>query len=114
MPRTARGNEFPRSSKEACLRQAIERPHLWHLESSGSISKVHAHVVEREPGEFYEIIDANSSNGTRVNNQELLPFQSQTLINLDQIVFGKVVRAIYLTPRGLYELVQDLIRVGII
>lgn len=82
--------------------------------SHGSISKVHAHVVETEPGELYEIIDANSTNGTRVNNQELLPFQSQTLINLDQIVFGKSVRAVYLTPRGLYELVQDLIRVGII
>jgi len=82
--------------------------------SHGSISKAHAHIVEIEPGELYEITDANSTNGTRVNNQELVPFQSQTLINLDQIVFGKVVRAIYLTPRGLYELVQDLIRVGII
>jgi hypothetical protein len=82
--------------------------------SHGSISKVHAHVVEKEPGELYEIVDANSTNGTRVNNQELLPFQSQTLINLDQIVFGETVRAVYLTPRGLYELVQDLIRVGII
>jgi len=82
--------------------------------SHESISKVHAHVVETEPGGIYEIMDASSTNGTRVNNQELLPFQSQTLINLDQIVFGKVVRAIYLTPRGLYELVQDLIRVGII
>jgi len=82
--------------------------------SHESISKVHAHVVETEPGELYEIIDANSTNGTRVNNQELLPFQSQTLINLDQIVFGTVIRAIYLTPRGLYELVLDLIRVGII
>ena len=82
--------------------------------SHGSISKVHAYVVETEPGELYEIIDANSTNGTRVNNQELLPFQNQTLINLDQIVFGKAVRAVYLTPRGLYELVQDLNRVGII
>lgn len=82
--------------------------------SHGSISKVHAHVVETGPGELYEIVDANSTNGTRVNNQELLPFQSQTLINLDQIVFGETVRAVYLTPRGLYELVQDLIRVGII
>jgi hypothetical protein len=82
--------------------------------SDGSISKVHAHLVETEHGELYEIIDANSTNGTRVNNQELLPFQSQTLINLDQIVFGKTVRAVYLTPRGLYELMQDLIRVGII
>jgi len=82
--------------------------------SHRSISKLHAHVVETEPGELYEIMDANSTNGTRVNNQELLPFQSETLINLDQIVFGEAVRAIYLTPRGLYELVQDLIRVGII
>jgi hypothetical protein len=82
--------------------------------SHGSISKVHAHILKTELGEIYEIIDVNSTNGTRVNNQQLLPFQSQTLINLDQIVFGKVVRAIYLTPRGFYELVQDLIRVGII
>ena len=82
--------------------------------SHESISKVHSYLVEKEPGESYEIIDANSTNGTMVNNQELLPFQSQTLINLDQIVFGKVIRAIYLTPRGLYALVQDLIRVGII
>jgi hypothetical protein len=79
-----------------------------------SISKVHAHIVETEPGELYKIIDANSTNGTRVNNLELPPFHNQTLINLDQIEFGKTVRAVYLTPRGLYELVQDLIRVGII
>ena len=42
--------------------------------SHESISKVHAYLVETEPGESYEIIDANSTNGTRVNNQELLPF----------------------------------------
>ncbi len=79
-----------------------------------SISKVHAHLVETVPGELYEIKDANSTNGTRVNEQELPPFQNQTLINFDHIEFGKAVRAVYLTPRGLYEFVQDLIRVNII
>ena len=82
--------------------------------SHGSISKLHAHLVETVSGELYEIQDANSTNGTRVNDQELPPFQNQPLINFDQIEFGKAVRAVFLTPRGLYEFVQDLIRVGIV
>ena len=79
-----------------------------------AISTVHAYLVETEPGESYEIIDNNSTNGTRVNDEEIPAFQNQTLINLDQIEFGKVVRAIYLTPRGFYKFLQDLIRAGII
>ena len=79
-----------------------------------AISTVHAHLIEAEPGESFEIIDNNSTNGTRVNEEELPAFQNQTLINLDQIEFGKVVRAIYLTPRGFYKFLQDLIRAGII
>lgn len=82
--------------------------------SHGAISKVHAYLVKTEPGESYEIIDTNSTNGTRVNHQDLPALQNQTLINLDQIELGKAVRAIYLTPRGLYQFLQDLIRVGII
>ena len=79
-----------------------------------AISKVHAYLMETEAGESYEITDANSTNGTRVNDEELPAFQVQLLINLDQIEFGKVVRAIYLTPRGFYKFLQDLVRAGII
>ena len=82
--------------------------------SHGAISKVHAYLVKTEPGVSYEIIDVNSTNGTRVNDQELPAFKNQTLVNLDQIEFGKAVRAVYLTPRGFYEFVNDLIRVGMI
>jgi pSer/pThr/pTyr-binding forkhead associated (FHA) protein len=79
-----------------------------------AISTVHAHLIEAESGDSFEIIDNNSTNGTRVNEEELPALQNQTLINLDQIEFGKVVRAIYLTPRGFYKFLQDLIRAGII
>ena len=81
--------------------------------SHGAISNFHAYLAKTEPNGSYEIIDANSTNGTVVNDQELPAFKRQPLINLDQIEFGKAVRAVYLTPRGLYELVQDLTRLGI-
>lgn len=79
-----------------------------------AISTVHAHLIETESGESFEIIDNNSTNGTRINEEEIPALQNQILINLDQIEFGKVVRAIYLTPRGFYKFLQDLVRTGII
>ena len=79
-----------------------------------AISTVHAHLVETESGDSFEIVDNNSTNGTRVNEEEIPVLQSQILINLDQIEFGKVVRAIYLTPRGFYKFLQDLMRAGIL
>ena len=79
-----------------------------------AISTVHAHLIETESGDSFEIIDNNSTNGTRVNEEEIPALQNQILINLDQIQFGKVVRAIYLTPRGFSKFLQDLIRAGII
>lgn len=79
-----------------------------------AISKVHAYLMETGTDESYEITDANSTNGTRVNDEELPAFQIQLLINLEQIEFGRVVRAIYLTPRGFYKFLQDLVRAGIV
>lgn len=79
-----------------------------------AISTVHAYLIEKESDESFEIIDNNSTNGTRVNEEELPALQNQILINLDQVEFGKVVRAVYLTPRGFYKFLQDLIRAGII
>ena len=79
-----------------------------------AISTVHAHLIETESKDSFEIIDNNSTNGTRINEEEIPALQNQILINLDQIEFGRVVRAIYLTPRGFYKFLQDLIRTGII
>lgn len=79
-----------------------------------AISKLHAYIFESEDGYSYEIIDADSTNGTRVNDEELVPFQGQPLVNLDRVDFGRVIRAVYFTPRGFYEFLQQLSRFDII
>ena len=52
-------------------------------------TKVSSHHAEiRSQGQGYEIIDLGSSNGTFVNEQQLVPYAPRLLSNSDQIRLG--------------------------
>jgi hypothetical protein len=75
-----------------------------------TISKLHAYFQKAAGEESYEIVDAGSTNGTRVNNRRLVSSQGQLVNNGDHIQFGPTVRVIYLTAPGFYEYLQKLLR----
>jgi hypothetical protein len=77
------------------------------------VSKLHTYFLVSEPGDSYEIVDANSTNGTVVNNRRLIAYKNQPLVNRDQIKFGPSIQMVYLTPQGFHELLQQLQRSGI-
>ncbi len=81
--------------------------------ASNTVSKLHTYFLASEDGESYEIVDANSTNGTVVNNRRLIAHKNQPLVNRDQIQFGPSIHMIYLTPKGFYDLLQQLHRSGI-
>jgi hypothetical protein len=81
---------------------------------NSTVSKLHAYFVKTAGADTLEIVDANSTNGTRVNRKRLTPYQVHPLSNRDHIQFGPYIQAMYLTARGFYELLQQLHRVGII
>ena len=64
--------------------------------------------LKSEYGDSYVIVDANSTNGTRVNNELLAAYQNKTLDNRDQISLGPTIKMLYLTPHGFFELLQRL------
>jgi hypothetical protein len=79
-----------------------------------AISGLHAYLAKADDGDSYGIMDAGSTNGTKVNDQKLVAHEIQPLINLDRIELGRVVKVVYLTPRGFYELLHELVRTGIL
>lgn len=82
--------------------------------SNNTVSKLHAYFLQGADGTSYELVDANSTNGTRVNRHRLIPYQSQVMVNRDQIQFGPSIQVMYLTAQGIYELLHQLHRSGIV
>ena len=78
-----------------------------------TVSKLHTYFVVLEDETSYEIVDANSTNGTMVNNKRLVAYQNHPLFNGDQIKFGPSIQMMYLTPQGFYDLLRHLPRSGI-
>ena len=78
-----------------------------------TVSKLHSYFHVSEKGDSYEIVDANSTNGTIVNNARLIAYKNQPLHNRDNIKFGPSIRMVYLTPQGFYDLLQQLHRTSI-
>ena len=78
-----------------------------------TVSKLHTYFVVAEQKDSYEIVDANSTNGTVVNNSRLVPYKNQPLFNRDHIQFGPSVQMLYLTSQGFYDLLQQVQRSGI-
>ncbi|MFP3869277.1 MAG: FHA domain-containing protein [Syntrophobacteria bacterium] len=81
--------------------------------TSTTVSKLHAYFLKAD-GDSYEIVDADSTNGTRVNSQQLLAYQNQPLYNRDLIQFGPSIQVMYLSRQGFYEFLQHLQRSGIV
>ena len=78
-----------------------------------AVSKLHAYFLQSESGDSYEIVDADSTNSTRVNSLCLASYQNQPLNNQDRIDFGPSIRTMYMTTRGFYDFLQHLHRSGI-
>jgi hypothetical protein len=78
-----------------------------------TVSKLHTYFVAPEEAGSYEIVDANSTNGTLVNNKRLVAYKNKSLFNRDNIQFGPSIQMAYLTSEGFYDLLQQLHRSGI-
>ena len=81
--------------------------------SKNTVSKLHSYFLLSKQGDSYEIVDANSTNGTVVNDARLVAYKNQPLYNRDNIKFGPAIQMVYLTPQGFYDLLQQLHRTGI-
>jgi hypothetical protein len=81
--------------------------------ANNTVSKLHTYFLVSEKGDSYDIVDANSTNGTVVNNKQLVAYKNQPLLNRDNIQFGPSIQMVYLTPEGFYELLQQLHRSGL-
>jgi hypothetical protein len=79
-----------------------------------TVSKLHAYFLRAAAEDAYEIVDADSTNGTRVNGRRLIAYRNQPLLNRDRIQFGPSVEVMYLTPDGFYAMLQQLQRSGIV
>ena len=81
--------------------------------ANNTVSKLHTYFLVSEKGDAYDIVDANSTNGTVVNNKQLVAYKNQPLVNRDNIHFGPSIQMVYLTPEGFYELLLQLHRSGL-
>jgi len=81
--------------------------------ANNTVSKLHTYFLVSEKGDSYDIVDAKSTNGTMVNNKQLVAYKNQSLLNRDNIQFGPSIQMVYLTPQGFYELLQKLHRSGL-
>lgn len=72
------------------------------------VSKLHAYFC-RLPGEDeYRLVDMNSTNGTFVNGERLVPSVKKTLRDADEVAFGRETRLIFFTASGFCELLREL------
>ena len=101
----------PSPSKMICVGRAGNNDIVL---AHSTISKLHTYFLESEYGDSYEIVDANSSNGTKVNNESLVAYQNKPLVNRDQIRFGPNIQMLYLTPDGFFDLLQHMHRSGVV
>ena len=66
-----------------------------------TISKLHSYFLASADQKLYEIVDANSTNGTLLNSTRLTAYENHLLSNGDQVQFGPTIKMVYLTP-GLF------------
>ncbi|MBN1849282.1 MAG: FHA domain-containing protein [Deltaproteobacteria bacterium] len=76
--------------------------------NSTEISKFHAFVSKDIKSGFYYITDADSTNGTYVNDVKLTPNEKKILYDGDIISFGKQVNISFYTPEGCYNLLEQI------
>lgn len=81
--------------------------------ANNTVSKLHTYFLTSGHEDSYEIVDANSTNGTMVNNIRLDAYKNQPLANRDYIQFGPSIQMVYLSPQGFFDLLQQLHRSGV-
>lgn len=81
--------------------------------ADNTVSKLHAYFLKAAGSDSFHLVDANSTNGTKVNRRRLVPNQTHALENRDRIHFGPTIRVMYLTGLGFFEMLQQFHRAGI-
>ena len=81
--------------------------------ASNTVSKLHAYFLKTSEGDDYEIVDANSTNGTKLNDRRLFAYQKQPLVDGDRLQFGPVAEAMYLSATGFYSFIREIQQSGI-
>jgi len=70
------------------------------------VSKLHAYFCQ-VPGErVYQLVDMDSTNGTFVNGERLLPSVKKTLRDADEVAFGPEMKLTFFTGPAFCELLQ--------
>jgi pSer/pThr/pTyr-binding forkhead associated (FHA) protein len=106
-----RKQDSPAPSNMICAGRAANNDIVFR---NNTVSKLHCYFLKIAQSDSYEIVDANSTNGTMVNNTRLVAYQNHPLDNRDTIRIGPSIQLVYLTPRRFYELLQQLQRSGIV
>ena len=75
---------------------------------NGAISKLHGYFTKDMKTQTYFLKDADSKNGTYVNNIRMLPGQEKMLKDGDKISFGRQIGFLFFTPQGFYGLLQQV------
>jgi len=79
-----------------------------------AVSKLHAYFLQAAESDSFQLVDANSTNGTEVNRCRLVPNHGHLLVSRDRIRFGPNILVMYLTAAGFFEMLQQFHRAGII
>lgn len=75
----------------------------------GAVSKFHAYVVAK-PGGALTLTDQNSTNGTFLDEQKLVPDRAATLADAAVVRFGPSLRAVFYTAAGLRRYLEQFRR----
>jgi hypothetical protein len=73
-----------------------------------TISKFHAFLARDIKSGSYYIIDADSTNGTYVNDMKLNPNEKKVLYDGDTVSFGRQITISFYTPQGCYDLLEQI------
>jgi hypothetical protein len=74
------------------------------------VSKLHAYFCQLPGENGYQLVDMNSTNGTFVNGEKLLPSVKKTLRDADELGFGPEAKLIFFGAPGFCELLRELDR----
>ena len=72
------------------------------------VSKYHAFFSKNPKNQTYQITDANSTNGTYVNDIKLEPNEKRILYDSDIISLGHRVHISFYTSEGCYDLLKQI------
>ena len=70
------------------------------------VSKVHAYLDEDEKGEW-TVRDADSTNGTFVNGQLIVPQTKVVIKSMDMLKFSRSISAVFFSPGDFYHFLKS-------